>query len=206
MTTFTEKSRVKLQLYSGKIGRNISQKWRYSYCGVPGCGDRSALCSCEYIWRIWDCYTPSTVREKIVINIYSIFTVEMLQTVHRPMVFLTRRSCLVIKACSQHMNWCWLIGAQSVRALWTVPCTCLPGLPWWRNFYPHTHPIPTENPVGIPTGSPDPQNPKILHTHTHILSFHYKRPISICCLSHWQLATTWCMFYAKVSVTDQRID
>jgi len=22
-----------------------------------------------------------------------------------------------------------------------------PGLPWRRNFYPHTHPIPTENPV-----------------------------------------------------------
>jgi len=55
----------------------------------------------------------------------------------------------------------------------------LPGLPWGRNFYPHTHPIPTENPVGIPTGSPYPQKPKILHTHTHTLSFHYKRPIFI---------------------------
>jgi len=40
------------------------------------------------------------------------------------------------------------------------------GLPWGRNFYLHTHLIPTENPVGIPTGSPYPQNPKILHTHT----------------------------------------
>ena len=33
-------------------------------------------------------------------------------------------------------------------------------LPWGRNFYPHTHPIPAENPVGIPTGSPYPQNPQ----------------------------------------------
>jgi len=57
----------------------------------------------------------------------------------------------------------------------------LAGLPWGRNFYPHTHPIPTENPVGIPTGSPYPQNPTILLTHTHTLSFHYKRPILICC-------------------------
>ena len=56
------------------------------------------------------------------------------------------------------------------------------GLPWGRNFYPH--PVPTENPVGIPTGSPYPQNPKILHTHTRTLSFHYKTPILICCLSH----------------------
>ena len=47
------------------------------------------------------------------------------------------------------------------------------GLPWGRNFYPHTHPIHTDNPVGIPTGSPYPQNPKILHTHTRTLSFHY---------------------------------
>jgi len=59
-----------------------------------------------------------------------------------------------------------------------------PGLPWGRNFYPHTHPIPTENPVSILTGSPYPQNPKILHTRTRTLSFHYKRPILICCLSH----------------------
>ena len=34
------------------------------------------------------------------------------------------------------------------------------GLPWGRNFYPHIHPIPTENPVGIPTGCPYPQNPQ----------------------------------------------
>jgi len=34
------------------------------------------------------------------------------------------------------------------------------GLPWGRNFYPHTHPIPTENPVGIPTGSPYHITPK----------------------------------------------
>jgi len=61
----------------------------------------------------------------------------------------------------------------------------IPVLPWGRNFYSHTHPIPTENPVGIPTGSPYPQNPKILHrptsTHTRTLSFHHKRPIIICC-------------------------
>jgi len=43
------------------------------------------------------------------------------------------------------------------------------GLPWGQNFYPHTHPIPTENPVGIPTGSPYPQNSKILHTHTRTI-------------------------------------
>ena len=36
------------------------------------------------------------------------------------------------------------------------------GLPWGRNFYPHTHHMPTENPVGISTGSPYPQNPKIV--------------------------------------------
>ena len=47
--------------------------------------------------------------------------------------------------------------------------------------YPsHTH----RKSVGIPTGSPYPQNPQILHTHTRTLSFHYKRPILICCLSH----------------------
>ena len=57
-------------------------------------------------------------------------------------------------------------------------------LPWGRNFYPHTHPIPTENPVGIPTGSQYQQNPQILHNNTHTLSLHYKRPILICCLSH----------------------
>ena len=60
----------------------------------------------------------------------------------------------------------------------------IPGLPWGRNFYHHTHPLPTENPVGIPTGSPYPQNPKILHTHTRTLSFHYKTPILICCSLH----------------------
>jgi len=38
-------------------------------------------------------------------------------------------------------------------------------------FLSHTHPIPTENPVGIPTGSQYPQNPKILHTHTRTLFF-----------------------------------
>jgi len=37
---------------------------------------------------------------------------------------------------------------------------------------------------GYPTGSQYQQNPKILHTHTRTLSFHYKRPILICCLSH----------------------
>jgi len=30
---------------------------------------------------------------------------------------------------------------------------------------PHTHPIPTEKPVGIPTVSPYLQNPEILHIH-----------------------------------------
>jgi len=42
------------------------------------------------------------------------------------------------------------------------------GLPWRRNFYSHTHPIPTENPVGIPTGSPiptEPQNPTYPYPH-----------------------------------------
>ena len=53
--------------------------------------------------------------------------------------------------------------------------------------------IPIPCPQKILWVSPHPQNPKILHTHTHTLSFHYKRPILICCLSHWQLATTWCM-------------
>ena len=41
-----------------------------------------------------------------------------------------------------------------------------PGLPWGLNFNAHTHPIPTEKPVGIPTESPYPQNPEILHTRT----------------------------------------
>ena len=49
-------------------------------------------------------------------------------------------------------------------------------------------PIPIPYPQKIlwvsPTGSPYPQNPKIIHTHTRILSFHYKRFILICCLSH----------------------
>ena len=40
------------------------------------------------------------------------------------------------------------------------------GLPCGRNFYPHPHPIPTENPVSIPTGSPYPQNPTIMSTDT----------------------------------------
>ena len=44
--------------------------------------------------------------------------------------------------------------------------------------------IPTIPIIHIPTGSPYPQNPKILHTHTRTLSFHYKRFILICCLSH----------------------
>ena len=51
---------------------------------------------------------------------------------------------------------------------------CFPGLPWGLNFNAHTHPIPTEKPVGIPTEkpvgipteSPYPQNPEILHTRT----------------------------------------
>jgi len=85
--------------------------------------------------------------------------------------------------------------------------------------YPHRIPIPTET-----------QTPTYLYLHPNLglwanttLSikpevgrwtsasfcrdnFHYKRRILIFCLSHWQLATTWCMFYAKVSSTDQRID
>jgi len=40
------------------------------------------------------------------------------------------------------------------------------GLPWGLNFNAHTHPIPSEKPVGIPTESPYPQNPEILHTRT----------------------------------------
>ena len=34
------------------------------------------------------------------------------------------------------------------------------GLPWGRNFYPHTHPIPTENPVGIPQDHHTHRTPK----------------------------------------------
>jgi len=45
------------------------------------------------------------------------------------------------------------------------------GLPWGLNFNPHTHPIPTEKPMGIPTESPYPQNPEILHTHIHPVYF-----------------------------------
>jgi len=45
-------------------------------------------------------------------------------------------------------------------------------LPWGLDFNPHTHPIPTEKPVGIPTESPYPQNPEILHTYIpHPASF-----------------------------------
>jgi len=39
------------------------------------------------------------------------------------------------------------------------------GLPWRLDFNPHTHPIPTEKPVGIPTVSPYLQNPEILRIH-----------------------------------------
>jgi len=39
-------------------------------------------------------------------------------------------------------------------------------LPWGVNFNAHTHTIPTEKPVGIPTESPYPQNPKTIHTRT----------------------------------------
>ena len=40
------------------------------------------------------------------------------------------------------------------------------------DFISDFHPIPTENPVGISTESPHPQNPEILHTHTpHGMSF-----------------------------------
>jgi len=73
--------------------------------------------------------------------------------------------------------------------------------------------------ISIPIPIPYPQkilwvSPQDPHTHrtptSYILipapSFYYKTPILICCLSHWQFATTWCMFYAKVSVTDQRMD
>ena len=37
----------------------------------------------------------------------------------------------------------------------------LPGLPWGFNFNAHTHPIPTEKPVGIPTEYPYAQNSEI---------------------------------------------
>ena len=69
-------------------------------------------------------------------------------------------------------------------------------------FLPHTHPIPTENPVGITTRFPYPENPKILHTHTRTLSFHYKRYILICCLSHWQLVGYYMMYVLCESVCD----
>jgi len=42
------------------------------------------------------------------------------------------------------------------------------GLTWALDFNPHTRSIPTEKPAWIPTESPYPQNPEILHTHTHI--------------------------------------
>jgi len=46
------------------------------------------------------------------------------------------------------------------------------GLPWELDFNFHTHPIPIENPVGIPTEFPYPQNPEIFHTYTpHPASF-----------------------------------
>ena len=46
----------------------------------------------------------------------------------------------------------------------------------WVDFIPHTHLIPTEKPVGIPTESTYPQNRDIIHTHRHIekLFFGYK--------------------------------
>ena len=54
------------------------------------------------------------------------------------------------------------------------------GLPWGLNFNAHTHPIPTEKPVGIPTESPYPQNPEILHTRTL-----YSLCIFVCCIYHF---------------------
>ena len=36
----------------------------------------------------------------------------------------------------------------------------LAGLPWGRNFYPHTYPISTENPVGIPQDPHTHRTPK----------------------------------------------
>ena len=83
-----------------------------------------------------------------------------------------------------HLVICLERGAVAYGPADATATCCLSGLPWGRNLYPHTYPISTENPVGIPTGSPYPQNPKILHTHIRTLSSHYKRPILICCLSH----------------------
>jgi len=46
------------------------------------------------------------------------------------------------------------------------------GLPWELDFNSHSHPIPTENFVGIPTEFPFPQNPEIFYTYTpHPASF-----------------------------------
>ena len=39
-------------------------------------------------------------------------------------------------------------------------------MPWGLDFHPHTHPIPTEKPVGKPTESPYSQKHEILYTHT----------------------------------------
>ena len=82
----------------------------------------------------------------------------------------------------QLMNCCWYC------TIWraAVGTECLSPYP------SHAH----RKSCGYPQRTPYPQNPKILHTHTRTLSFHYKMLILICYLSHWQLATTWCMFYA----------
>ena len=61
------------------------------------------------------------------------------------------------------------------------------GLPWGLNFNPHTHPIPTEKPVGIPTESPYPQNPEILHTRSL-----YTLCIFVWCIYHF----IFCHLYA----------
>jgi len=93
-----------------------------------------------------------------------------------------------------------------------------PGLPWGLNFNAHTHPIPTVKPVGIPTESPYPQNPEIIHTRTlhavyfclmHISCYFLSCMPSVCIIIVCtQYCTAWCMdiiiqhVQIKLSLTD----
>ena len=79
------------------------------------------------------------------------------------------------------------------------------GMPWGLNFNAHPHPIPTEKPVGIPTESPYPQNPEILHNRTihphpvyfclmHISFYFLSCMPSVCSIIVCtQYCTAWCM-------------
>ena len=47
-------------------------------------------------------------------------------------------------------------------------------------FNPHTHLIPTEKPVGIPTESTYPQNHDIIHTHYPTIVYHTPTLLPVC--------------------------